>query len=148
VNGVNVGDLGGREDAGDIQVGARGFGRPDADGLIGEPHMQRVAIRLRVHRHGFNAEFLAGADDADRDLSPIGDENLAKHRRYSGRMENKASPYSTGLAFSTSLATTTPVTSASISFINFMDSMIQRTWPDWTVSPTFTNGGESGLDDS
>ena len=35
--------------------------------------------------------------------------------------------------------------SASISFINFMASMMQTVWPASTISPTRTNGGDFGI---
>ena len=37
-----------------------------------------------------------------------------------------------------------PATSASISFISFIASTMQRVWPFLTFWPTSTNGGDSG----
>lgn len=45
----------------------------------------------------------------------------------SGRMAKSGWPYSTGVAFSTNERMTTPLTSDSISFINFMASTMQTT---------------------
>ena len=52
VDGVHVGDFGGADDGGHVQVAARALGRPDADGLIGEAHVRTVAVRLRIHGDG------------------------------------------------------------------------------------------------
>jgi hypothetical protein len=51
----------------------------DADRLVGEPHRQGVAVRFAVGDHGGQAEVPAGAQDANGDLAPVGDENLADH---------------------------------------------------------------------
>src|SRR5712691_7906062 len=59
-------------------------------------------------------------------------------------MPNRASPYSTGCPLATSLLVTTPEISASISFMSFIDSMMQSTAPGCTVSPTRTKGGLPG----
>src|SRR5580693_3851547 len=62
-----------------------------------------------------------------------------------GRMPKSASPYSTGWPFSTKMRTTSPATSDSISFINFMASMMQSTCCSATCDPTATNGSPPGL---
>jgi hypothetical protein len=41
--------------------------------------MQRVLIGLGENRHGADAEFLAGANDAESDFPAIRDEDLSKH---------------------------------------------------------------------
>ena len=66
MHGIHVGDFGGADDGGDIQVAARAFGRADADGLIGETHVQTVAIGFGIDGDGLDAEFFASADDAKR----------------------------------------------------------------------------------
>jgi len=38
--------------------------------------MQRVAVGLGMHRHRLQPHFLAGQDDAQRDLAAIGDEHF------------------------------------------------------------------------
>ena len=48
-------------------------------GLVGEPYMQRIAIEIGVDRHGRDAELAGGADDSDRDLTPVGDQDLLQH---------------------------------------------------------------------
>ena len=51
-----------------------------------------------MHRDGLDAHLAAGAQDAQRDLAAIGDQDLVEHgaRRYS--MISSGSPYSTGAA--------------------------------------------------
>src|SRR5207253_775225 len=67
--------------------------------------------------------------------------NLAHFRC---RMANSSCPYSIGCPLATSLFTTSPATSDSISFISFMASTMHNTCPTSTKSPTFTNGGAPG----
>ena len=50
--------------------------RADAHRAIGEQHVQRVRVGVRVDRDGRDAELAAGADDADRDLAAVGDQDL------------------------------------------------------------------------
>src|SRR5881296_594263 len=52
---------------------------PDVDRLVGEPHRERIGIRLRVGDDGADAELAAGADDPQRDLAPVRDEDLMEH---------------------------------------------------------------------
>lgn len=40
-------------------------------------HVDGVPVRVRVHRHARQARFPAGPGDPDRDLPPVGDQNLA-----------------------------------------------------------------------
>ena len=78
VNGVHIGDFGRADDGRDIQVTARALGRADANGLIGKAHMRAVAVGLGIDRYGLNAQFLAGADDANGNFAAVGDQDLAK----------------------------------------------------------------------
>ncbi len=81
MNRVHVGDFRRANDVRNIQVAFRAARRADADGLVGKPHVQRVAVGLGIDGHGGNAEFLAGANHAQGDFTAIGDENFAKHHR-------------------------------------------------------------------
>eukprot|EP00879_Flechtneria_rotunda_P006017 GHRR01006329.1.p1 GENE.GHRR01006329.1~~GHRR01006329.1.p1 ORF type:complete len:156 (-),score=46.38 GHRR01006329.1:610-1077(-) len=53
-------------------------------------------------------------------------------------------PGATDWPFSTHTFTTSPPTSASISFISFIASMMHTVCPFFTRSPSFTNGGSPG----
>src|SRR6185436_17722445 len=52
----------------------------DGSGLVRHPHCERAPIGVGVHGHRADPHFPQRPNDADRDLSPIGDENFAKHR--------------------------------------------------------------------
>ena len=78
MDGVHVGDFRGADDGGDVQVAAGALGRADADGLVGETHVRAVTVGFRIDGDRLDSQFLAGADDANGNLAPIGDENLAK----------------------------------------------------------------------
>ena len=83
---VGAGDLAGREQRGHVEIAVLRRRRPDADALVGEPHMHGVGVGGRMHRDGGDAELLAGAQDAQRDLAAIGYEDLVEH--VPGRVAN------------------------------------------------------------
>ena len=51
-------------------------------GLVGQADVQGVAVEVGVHGHGGDAQLLAGADDPDGDLAPVGDQDLGAARRH------------------------------------------------------------------
>ena len=111
---VGVGDLGRRDDRRRCsRYEAARRGGPDADVLVGEAHVERVAVGLGVDGDRLDAELAAGRDDPQGDLAPVGDEDLLEHRRaatLARRIANSVSPYSTGWPFSTGRpSTTSPV---------------------------------------
>ena len=76
VHRVGAGLLGDRDDLVDVEVGVAGRGAVEAVRLVGEPHEQRVTVRVGVHRDAADAGVLAGPDDPDRDLAAVGDQDL------------------------------------------------------------------------
>jgi len=82
VHGVGAGDLAGGEQIGDVEIAVLGGRRADADALVGEPYMHRVAVGGRMHRNRRDAELLAGAQDPQRDLATIGNEDFFEHAAY------------------------------------------------------------------
>ena len=54
-------------------------------GLVGEADVQGVPVEIGVHRHRGDAQLLAGTDDPDGDLAPVGDEDLREHGPLSRR---------------------------------------------------------------
>ncbi len=80
VDGVGAGDLGRGDDGRDVEVALRRRRRPDADGLVGEADGECVAVGRGVHRDGLDPHLAAGADDAERDLAAVGDEDFLDHR--------------------------------------------------------------------
>src|SRR3954454_19659190 len=87
-----------------------------------------------------DAQFLSGAQHAQRDLAAVGDQDLVEH--YS--MTISGSPYSTGWPSSTRMAVTVPDFGATISLNVFIASMSRIFSPARTVDPISTNGFESG----
>ena len=81
VDRVAPGDEGGRDDGRRRQVRPAGIGRADADRLVGELDGQRFAVGLAVGDDRLDAELAAAAQDPQRDLAAIGDEDLAEHLR-------------------------------------------------------------------
>ena len=77
---VGAGDLAGRDQRRDVEIAVARRRRADADALVGEPHVHGVGVGGRMHRDGGDAEFLAGAQDAQRDLAAVGDQDLVEHR--------------------------------------------------------------------
>ena len=76
---VGAGDLGGAEHRRHVQIAVGAARRTDADVLVGEPHVQRVLVGLRIDGDGLDAQLAAGADDAQRDLSAVGDQDFLEH---------------------------------------------------------------------
>src|SRR5262249_36253232 len=79
MDGLRVGDLGSGDDARDVQVALGRRGWADADGIVGELEVRRIAIGLAVDDHAFDAEVLAGADDAQSDFASVRDQDALEH---------------------------------------------------------------------
>ena len=89
VDRIRVRDFGCRKDAGIVAVALVTRRRTDAHVFVGEADVQGVRIRLRMDGDGGEPQFLAGTDHAQRDLTPIGDENfLEQGRTQSGSSAN------------------------------------------------------------
>jgi hypothetical protein len=65
------------EHLGAIEVALAGMGRPDDDGLVGEPGGQRLGVGLADREHRLNAQFAGRSDYADRDFASIRDQQPA-----------------------------------------------------------------------
>ncbi|KAF5292952.1 hypothetical protein FQR65_LT20181 [Abscondita terminalis] len=79
VDGFGIGHFSGRDDGRHVEVAQRGRCRADAHGLVGQLDVLGVAVGLGIHHHGLDAEFPAGALDAQGDLAPVGNQNFLKH---------------------------------------------------------------------
>jgi hypothetical protein len=75
---LRVGHFGRRDDRGHVEITRRGWRRTDADGLVGEAHVLRLAVGFGVDDDGANAELAARALDSKRDLATVGDQDLAE----------------------------------------------------------------------
>jgi hypothetical protein len=73
MDGIGAGDLGGGDQTRDSQIRFARRRRPDADVIVGEPHVQRFAVGFRVHGDGLDPQLAARANHAQRDLSAIRD---------------------------------------------------------------------------
>jgi hypothetical protein len=142
VNRVGARDLGGADDRGHVEIAVGAARGADADVFVGKPHVQRVLVGLRVDGDRLDAELPARRDDAQGDLAAVGDQDFLEHQAF--RMANRRSLNWTGWPFSTYAFSMIPSNSLSISFISFIASMMQSTWPLRTVSPTSTNGFAPG----
>ena len=80
MNRIDIAHFGGAHDAIDLQITFRARRRADADRFVRQLHVERIDIRFRIDREGANAEFLAGANDAERDFAAIRDQNFLKHQ--------------------------------------------------------------------
>src|SRR5882672_11307415 len=76
---VGAADLRRGEDGGNVQVALLRRRRTDADGLVREADVQRARVRGGVDRDGLHAQLARRADDPQRDLSAVGDEDAVKH---------------------------------------------------------------------
>ena len=71
--------LGGVENPVDPQVAFGGRRGADVLRLVGHADVQRCAVGIGIDGHRSDAHFAQGADDADGDLAPVGDQYLAEH---------------------------------------------------------------------
>src|SRR5581483_4427353 len=79
MDGVRAGDVRRADDVGRVQVAVFGSGRADADGLIGQMHVQGLGIGGRMHRDRLDLEFLARPNDPHGDLAAISYQYLFEH---------------------------------------------------------------------
>ena len=61
------------------KIGLRRFSRADMHSFIGHLDMKRVFVSIRIYRHGGDAHFARGLDDAAGNFAAVGDENLTEH---------------------------------------------------------------------
>ena len=96
-----------------------------------------------------DAHLAAGADHAQRDLAAVRYENFleqsgARAIALLGQAEEVLAVLHVLAVLDQDLLDRGPSASASISFISFMASTMQTTWPLRTACPTSTNAGASG----
>ena len=84
VNGVGPGAGGGVENLVDHEVRIGGRGAAQGVGLVRHAHMHGVSIGIRVDGHGGDAFVACGADDAYRDFTAVGHQNLGHGAHVSG----------------------------------------------------------------
>jgi hypothetical protein len=79
MNGVHVCNLSGTDDSIGAQIAVRTTGSSDANRFVSKLDVKGLNIGLRINSEGFDAHLAAGSDDAKRDFTAIGDENLLNH---------------------------------------------------------------------
>ena len=79
MNGVHVGDFRRANHRGNVEVALGQLRRANANRFVGKTDMQRITVGFAVNGHGADAQFLAGADHPQGDLSAIGNENFLEH---------------------------------------------------------------------
>jgi hypothetical protein len=73
MNGLGPGPLGNFNELIDSKVAVTGGRRADMIGLISIANVGGVAVGVGVNGNGFDAQFMAGANDTQGNFSPIGD---------------------------------------------------------------------------
>ena len=68
-------------DAVDVEVALPSGRRTEAHGGVGEAHMRRIKVRVAEDRDTADAQAPQGAENADRDLAAVGDEDAVKRHR-------------------------------------------------------------------
>jgi hypothetical protein len=78
MDGVDLRFAGDANDLGDRQIGGK-RSEPLADliGLVGLEAVEGELVLFSEDRDGLQSELIGGPEDADRDLGPIGDKDLA-----------------------------------------------------------------------
>ncbi len=113
-----------------VEIASRALCRSDADRFVGEAHVEAVAVGFRINRDRLNTEVLARADHAERDLAAVGDQYFLNMSDAASRTDGEQSfAVFHGAAVLHQLCDEVPATSDSISFISFIDSMMQSTFP-------------------
>jgi hypothetical protein len=75
VHGLGLSALRDIDDLGDVEVCLSRCGAPQRERVVGEPDVGRVAVRIRVDGDGAQPGILARTNDANCDLSTVGDEH-------------------------------------------------------------------------
>ena len=104
MNRLHVADLGGADDAVDLQIAVGGLRRTDAIGLVGQVEVGGAAVGLAEDGHRFDAQLAAGTKDAQGDFTAIGNQNSLEHGYSRVSTLNSGCPNSTGEPFSANTA--------------------------------------------
>ncbi len=139
-----VSDFRGADDRRHVEITGVRRRRTDANGLVGEQNVFEAVVGRGVHGDGLNAQLAAGAQDSQRDLAAVGDNDLLEHSQGAYSTTNSGWPNSTGSPLRAMIEVTLPALSASIWFIIFMASMMHSTWPTLISSPISMNAFAPG----
>src|SRR5690606_6364344 len=81
---------GGLEQPVDAEVALGGWRWADMHGGICRANVRAQPVGGRVDRYGFESFFVAGTDDPERDLAPVGDQDTAHSAAVTGRRREEA----------------------------------------------------------
>ena len=76
---VDIGDLGGRDNAIALEIAFSAGSGADADRFVGELYVEGLLVGLGIDGQGLDSEFVTSANDAKCDFAPVCDENLFDH---------------------------------------------------------------------
>ena len=88
MDGIDVGNFGGTDEAVDSEVAFKRWRFADANGFVGHLGVHGVLVGFGVDGDSANVEFPAGSNDAHGDFAAVGDQNFLKHWR--GKRCNEA----------------------------------------------------------
>src|SRR4051794_9634256 len=81
MDGLGAGFLDHLDQLVDVQIGLRGGPGAEQEGLAGALDVLRLAVGLRVDRDRLDAQLVERPDDANGDLTAVGDQHPCKHQR-------------------------------------------------------------------
>ncbi len=79
-----IGDLGGRDDGGHVEITLGGRGWADADSLVCEQNVLEIVVRSGVHRDCLDTHLAARTQYAQGNLAAIGYNDFFEHTAGSG----------------------------------------------------------------
>ena len=94
MDGLGARRLSRRDEVIDREVGLRGRSGADADGGVGEAHMQRIRVGVAEDGDGAEAFGARRANDAAGDLAAVGDEDGGKASAHAGRFAQDGARFS------------------------------------------------------
>ena len=80
MNGVGTRALDDVQDGLGVQVALSGRLTPEGVGLVGEADVHRFPVQFAVDRHSGNAHLATRTNNADSNLSTVGNQDLLKHQ--------------------------------------------------------------------
>src|SRR5207302_8370349 len=90
---IDIANLGCAHDSIDFEIAFRAGRRADANGFVCKLNVQRIHVGFRINRERSNAELLAGANHAQRDLTAISNYDFFEHwDARSGALGGRALP--------------------------------------------------------
>ena len=83
MDGTGIGDFGGGNEVGDVEVRKAAGGRTNADGFVSKANVEAIFVGSGVNGDSGDTHFTAGPDDAEGNFSSVGDEYLIEQGPFS-----------------------------------------------------------------